>query len=89
MYKPFSKDLKASVSCCIKDARCLSLMWIMKANLCRIPVYFNVYKLIHYPYLTLSLTDQNLFGTVSFNIKTHGYEFLSGSEMTIIIYQIH
>ena len=47
-------------------------------------VYFNVY-----PNLSLSLTDPNILEAATLNIKTHGYNFMPGSETIMIVFRIH
>lgn len=88
-FKPLTlSGLNASILASIRDARCLdflpSLMGIAQTSLCHGPVYFNIF-----PNLNLSLTDRNLFDSITLDVQTQGYNFLPGSETINVIYRIH
>ncbi|GAV77955.1 MP domain-containing protein [Cephalotus follicularis] len=80
--------LNTSVLACLRDARHLnfddSLIGAIETSLCNRPVYFD-----GYPDLTISLTDKNILENLKINIKLHGYNMLSGSEIIAIIHHIH
>ena len=59
-------------------------MGIIQSSLAHGPVYFNVY-----PNLQLSLTDNNILDALTLNVKTHGYDYISGSELICICYRIY
>ncbi|KAG5609789.1 hypothetical protein H5410_021070 [Solanum commersonii] len=48
------------------------------------PVYFNAQ-----PNLQLSLTDSNILDALTFNVKTHGYNYAAGSELICLSYRIY
>uniref|UniRef100_A0A7N0RGK2 Peptidase A2 domain-containing protein n=1 Tax=Kalanchoe fedtschenkoi TaxID=63787 RepID=A0A7N0RGK2_KALFE len=88
-FKPLTlKGLPESFIACLRDARNLnykqSLMGVIQSSLAHGPVYFNVY-----PNLILSLTDINIFDALTLNVKTHGYNYMPGSELICICYRIY
>ncbi|KAG5631024.1 hypothetical protein H5410_002741 [Solanum commersonii] len=48
------------------------------------PVYFNTQ-----PNLQLSLTDSNILDALTLNVKTHGYNYVPGSELICLSYRIY
>ncbi|GAV66177.1 MP domain-containing protein, partial [Cephalotus follicularis] len=84
--KPLTRQgLNTPVLECLRDARHLnfddSLIGAIETSLCNGLVYFD-----GYPDLTISLTDTNILETLKINIKLHGYNMLSGSEIIAIIH---
>lgn len=59
-------------------------MGIIQSSLAHGPVYFNVY-----PNLQLSLSNVNILDALTLNVKTHGYNYMSGSELICICYRIY
>lgn len=88
-FKPLTlQGLPESFLAVLRDARNKnwkqSLMGIIESSLSHGPVYFNVY-----PNLQLSLSDRNIFQALTLNVKTHGYNYLPGSEVICICYRIY
>lgn len=88
-FKPLTlQGLPESFLAVLRDARNKnwkqSLMGIIESSLSHGPVYFNVY-----PNLQLSLSDRNIFQALTLNVKTHGYNYLPGSEIICICYRIY
>lgn len=59
-------------------------MGLIQSSLAHGPVYFNVY-----PNLQLSLSDVNILEAITLNVKTHGYNYIPGSEVICICYRIY
>ena len=88
-FKPLTlQGLPESFLAVLRDARNRdwksSLMGAMQSSLSHGPVYFDVY-----PNLQLSLTDRNIFQALTLNVKTHGYNYVTGSEIICICYRIY
>ena len=87
--KPLTLNgLPESFIAVLRDARNLnwrqSLMGIMQSSLAYGPVYFNVR-----PNLQLSLSDRNILEAVTLYVKTHGYNYMPGTETICICYRIY
>ena len=88
-FKPLTlQGLPESFLAVLRDARNRnwkqSLMGIIQTSLTNGPVYFNVY-----PNLQLSLSDVNILDALTLNVKTHGYNYVPGSELICICYRIY
>ena len=88
-FKPLTlQGLPESFLAVLRDGRNRnwkqSLMGIIQSSLAHGPVYFNVY-----PNLQLSLTDDNILDALTLNVKTHGYDYIPGSELICICYRIY
>ena len=88
-FKPMTlQGLPESFLAVLRDGRNLnwkqSLMGIMQTSLAHGPVYFDVY-----PNLQLSLTDANILEALTLNIKTHGYNYMPGSELICVCFRIY
>ena len=88
-FKPLTLEgLPESFIAALRDGRNLnwkqSLMGIIQSSLAHGPVYFNVY-----PNLQLSLSDANITEALTLNVKTHGYNYMPGSEVICICYRIY
>jgi len=88
-FKPLTLEgLPESFIAALRDGRNLdykkSLIGIIQSSLAHGPVYFNVY-----PNLQLSLSDVNITDALTLNVKTHGYNYASGSEVICICYRIY
>lgn len=88
-FKPLTLEgLPESFIAALRDGRNLdwkkSLMGIIQSSLAHGPVYFDVY-----PNLQLSLSDANIFDAVTLNVKTHGYNYMPGTEIICICYRIY
>jgi hypothetical protein len=88
-FKPLTLEgLPESFIAALRDGRNLdwkkSLMGLIQSSLAHGPVYFNVY-----PNLQLSLSDINILEAVTLNVKTHGYNYIPGSEVICICYRIY
>lgn len=88
-FKPLTLEgLPESFIAALRDGRNLnwkqSLMGIIQSSLAHGPVYFDVY-----PNLQLSLSDVNILDALTLNVKTHGYNYVSGSEVICICYRIY
>ncbi|KAG5585059.1 hypothetical protein H5410_045493 [Solanum commersonii] len=59
-------------------------MGSIKSTVAYGPVYFNTQ-----PNLQLSLTDSNIPDALTLNVKTHGYNYASGSELICLSYRIY
>ncbi|GAV65014.1 LOW QUALITY PROTEIN: MP domain-containing protein, partial [Cephalotus follicularis] len=86
--KPLTRQgLNTSALACLRDAHLNfddSLIGVIETSLCNGPAHFD-----EYPDLTISLTDKNIFEYLKINIKLHGYNILSGSEIIVIIHHVH
>ena len=88
-FKPLTLEgLPESFIAALRDGRNLnwkqSLMGIIQSSLAHGPVYFNVY-----PNLQLSLSDVNILDALTLNVKTHGYNYIPGTETICICYRIY
>ena len=88
-FKPLTlQGLPESFLAVLRDGRNnnwqQSLIGIIQSSLAHGPVYFNVY-----PNLQLSLTDINILDSLTLNVKTHGYNYMPGSELICICYRIY
>ncbi|KAG5576928.1 hypothetical protein H5410_057062 [Solanum commersonii] len=72
----------------IRDARKLnfrqSLVGSIESTVAYGPVYFNTQ-----PNLQLSLSDVNILDALTLNVKTNGYNYVSGSELISLSYRIY
>lgn len=88
-FKPLTlQGLPESFLAVLRDGRNRnwqqSLIGIIQSSLAHGPVYFNVY-----PNLQLSLSDINILDSLTLNVKTHGYNYMPGSELICICYRIY
>lgn len=88
-FKPLTlQGLPESFLAVLRDGRNRnwqqSLIGIIQSSLAHGPVYFNVY-----PNLQLSLSDVNILESLTLNVKTHGYDYMPGSELICICYRIY
>lgn len=88
-FKPLTlQGLPESFMAVLRDGRNRnwkqSLIGIIQSSLAHGPVYFDVY-----PNLQLSLTDVNILDALTLNVKTHGYNYMPGSELICICYRIY
>ena len=88
-FKPLTlQGLPESFLAVLRDGRNMnwkqSLIGIIQSSLSHGPVYFNVYQ-----NLQLSLSDINILDVLTLNVKTHGYNYVSGSELICICYRIY
>ncbi|KAG5594630.1 hypothetical protein H5410_035862 [Solanum commersonii] len=82
-FKPLTlKGLPETFLAALRDARNFnfrqSLMGSIESIVAYGPVYFNTQ-----PNLQLSLSDANILDALTLNIKTHGYNYASGSESKV------
>ncbi|KAG5616592.1 hypothetical protein H5410_016416 [Solanum commersonii] len=82
------KGLPETFLVALRDARNLhfrqSLMGSTEFTVAYGPVYFNTQ-----PNLQLSLTDTNIIDSLTLNVKTHGYNYVPGSELICLSYRIY
>lgn len=88
-FKPLTlQGLPESFIAVLRDGRNMnwkqSLIGIIQSSLSHGPVYVNVY-----PNLQLSLSDVNILDALTLNVKTHGYNYIPGSELICICYRIY
>lgn len=88
-FRPLTLNgLPESFLASLRDGRNLnwkqSLMGIIESSLALGPVYFDAY-----PNLSLSLSDSNIFEALTLNVKTHGYNYIPGTEVMCICYRIY
>ncbi|KAG5585618.1 hypothetical protein H5410_046052 [Solanum commersonii] len=86
---PFTlKGLPETFLAALRDARNLnfrqSLMGSFESTMAYGPIYFNTQ-----PNLQLSLTDANVLDALTLNVKMHGYNYASGSELICLSYIIY
>ncbi|PHT31728.1 hypothetical protein CQW23_28065 [Capsicum baccatum] len=88
-FKPLTlKGLPETFLAALHDARNLnfrqSLMGSIESTLAYGPVYFNILS-----NLQLSLTDTNILDALTLNVKSHGYNYVPGSELICLSYHIY
>ena len=87
-FKPLTlKGLPGTFLAALRDARNLdfrqSLMGSIESTVAYGQIYFNTQ-----PNLQLSLTDRNILDALTLNVKTHGYNYVVGSELICLPYRI-
>ncbi|KAG5615076.1 hypothetical protein H5410_014900 [Solanum commersonii] len=82
------KELSETFLAALRDARNLnfrqSLMGSIDSTVAYGLVYFNAQ-----PNLQLSLTDSNILDALTLNVKTHGYNYATGSELICLSCRIY
>ncbi|KAL4195174.1 hypothetical protein AMTRI_Chr05g72100 [Amborella trichopoda] len=87
--KPLTRlGLNNSILVCLRDTRhnkfSDSLLGMVETSLCSGPIYFNCF-----PNYSVSLTDPNILNVLSLNLKTQGFDMMTGSQNIAIIYRIY
>ncbi|KAL4187666.1 hypothetical protein AMTRI_Chr09g20140 [Amborella trichopoda] len=87
--KPLTRlGLNNSILVCLRDTRhnrfSDSLLGMVESSLCSGPIYFNCFS--NY---SVSLTDPNILNVLSLNLKTQGFDMVTGSQNIAIVYRIY